>query len=175
LTKQGRVEVDVHYRATAPINALKALGAKIETNVPALSTVELFIAPAELAYAARLASISRITFPRYAFSDGTGSSSQTQSSVIDARAKQVMHMDELTHAIKTSGKGVKVLVFATGAEHIAEAADAGALPNTGAIWVDPNFTGTGDEGIAMLELVHAIAPSETRVLCSDNGSDIVDR
>jgi hypothetical protein len=72
----------------------------------------------------------------------------------------------LTHAIKTSGKGVKVLVFATGAEHIDEAADAGMLPNTGAIWVDPNFTGTGDEGTAMLELVHAIAPIAKLGFCA---------
>jgi hypothetical protein len=165
--RAGQVEVDVHYQATAPINALKALGAKIEANVPALATVELFVAPTQLAQAARLPGVVRIAFPHYTFPNGIGNAvgAGAHNSTVDAQAKQIMHVDELRQAIKTSGKAANVLVFSNGADHISDAAKAGVLPRTKTIWVDPKVTGSGDEGTAMLEIVHAIAPNAELGFC----------
>jgi hypothetical protein len=163
--RKGQVEVEVHYKTTAPIAALLALGASIEVDVPAVSTVEIFIPPGEIGRAARLPGVSRIALPHYTFSNGVGSVAQMQGSSVDAHAKQVMHVDELRHAIKASGKGAKVLVISDGIDHIADAAKAGVLPKADSVWIDPHTPGSGDEGTAALEVVHAIAPDAALGFC----------
>ena len=54
-----------------------------------------------------------------------------------------------------NGTGVKIGVLSDGVEHLA---DAQASGNLGAVTVLPGQTGAGDEGTAMLELIHDMAP-----------------
>ena len=55
----------------------------------------------------------------------------------------------------TTGAGVKIGVLSDGVQHLADAQASGDL---GAVTVLPGQAGSGDEGTAMLELIHDIAP-----------------
>ncbi|MFD8500917.1 S8 family serine peptidase [Amycolatopsis sp. NPDC059657] len=57
-----------------------------------------------------------------------------------------------------SGKGIKVCVLSDGIDSLKASQDAGELP---AVDVLPGQAGSGDEGTAMLELVHDLAPDAT--------------
>jgi hypothetical protein len=54
-----------------------------------------------------------------------------------------------------TGAGVKIGVLSDGVQHLADAQASGDL---GAVTVLPGQTGSGDEGTAMLELIHDMAP-----------------
>jgi hypothetical protein len=54
-----------------------------------------------------------------------------------------------------NGAGVKIGVLSDGVEHLADAQASGDL---GAVTVLPGQAGSGDEGTAMLELIHDMAP-----------------
>jgi hypothetical protein len=166
---RGRVEVDIQYRGAADLAALRALGANIKLSVAALKTVEITVPPRYLRWLASLPWVVRVRFPHYTFTNGTASGAASAS--VDARAKQVMHVDQLRKAIATTGKGINVLVISDGADHHADAAKAGLLPSS--IYVDSKVSGHGDEGTAMLEVVHAIAPDAQLGFCGP-ASDVAE-
>lgn len=58
-------------------------------------------------------------------------------------------------AFNTTGTGVKIGVLSNGVTNLATSQGLGDL---GAVTVLPGQTGTGDEGTAMLEIIHDIAP-----------------
>jgi len=62
----------------------------------------------------------------------------------------------LVRALGYDGTGVKVGVLSDGVDHMASAQASGDLPPN--VVVLPGYEGEGDEGTAMLEIVHDIAP-----------------
>ncbi|MEO8078204.1 MAG: neuroendocrine convertase 1, partial [Acidobacteriota bacterium] len=80
---------------------------------------------------------------------GTGQGSVTSQADVTHRAAVLRGLTGFT------GAGVKVGVLSDGVAHLADAQATGDL---GPVTVLPGQTGTGDEGTAMLELIHDVAP-----------------
>ena len=80
---------------------------------------------------------------------GTGQGSVTAQSDLTHRAAAFRGLTGF------NGAGVKVGVLSDGVEHLADAQFSGDL---GAVTVLPGQTGSGDEGTAMLEIIHDLAP-----------------
>ena len=80
---------------------------------------------------------------------GSGQGSVTAQSDITHRAAVFRGLTGF------NGAGVKVGVLSDGVQHLADAQFSGDL---GAVTVLPGQTGSGDEGTAMLEIIHDLAP-----------------
>lgn len=172
----GRVEVYLHYAAEAgpPTSpALDALGARDVRVSPALGVVQLWIPVAELAELAAVPGVGRVTVPAYArvISPPTANqpsqappaaSAPSSGLQIDSIAVSAMQADRLQN-VGDIGAGVKVGVLSDGVSGLSDSQNAGYLPAD--VHVDPNYPGSGAEGTAMLEIVHAMAPGAELAFC----------
>ena len=70
----------------------------------------------------------------------------------------VAHKANVAHAASHTGAGVKVCVLSDGVNTLAARQSAGELP---AVTVLSGQAGSGDEGTAMLEIIHDMAPGAT--------------
>ena len=58
-----------------------------------------------------------------------------------------------------NGSGIRIGVISDGVSHLADAVTGGELPGApNAVVVNPSISGSGDEGTALLEIVHDLAP-----------------
>ncbi|WP_440950478.1 NosD domain-containing protein [Methanosphaerula subterraneus] len=74
---------------------------------------------------------------------------------VTTQGDQILRADQLRRNTGLSGQGVKVGVISTGVDHWQEAEASGNLPSS--LHILSNSVG-GDEGTAMLEIIHDIAP-----------------
>src|SRR5688572_29432602 len=123
---------------------LKAVGARLDGSSREMGVVQAWVTPAMLDDAALLAAVQNVTLPDYAIRNVT-------------TAGDGIHQADKVRAqfaaAGIDGTGVKIGVISDGAAH---RANVGAeLP---AVTVDPAHPGAGDEGTAMLEIVHDLAP-----------------
>ena len=96
---------------------------------------------------AELEFVHRVQTPGYAY---------TSAGSVTTEGDQILRADQVRNARGITGAGVKVGVISDGVDSRATAQATGDLP--GAIEVDPFRPGSGDEGTAMLEIVHDLAP-----------------
>lgn len=66
------------------------------------------------------------------------------------------------------GDGVTIGVISDGVDHLPNVPTPSELPSN--VTVIPGHAGSGDEGTAMLEIVHDLAPNAQLVFCSDAGT-----
>ena len=95
---------------------------------------------------AAMSAVSSIGVPDYAIADGSS---------VDSAGDSLLNADKVRGqfaAYGIDGTGVKVGVISDGADDISAVSD---LP---AVTIDPNHPGSGDEGVATLEIVHDLAP-----------------
>ncbi|HLX06910.1 MAG TPA: S8 family serine peptidase [Thermoanaerobaculia bacterium] len=78
------------------------------------------------------------------------------------------HAADLVRAMGITGTGVKVGVLSSGVDSLASEQTAGALP---AVTVLAGQAGMGDEGTAMLEIVHTLAPGAQLYFATGDGSE----
>lgn len=168
----GKVQVYLHYGPGNPPSAA-ALGGVDASGVlvsPALGVVQAWVPISRLRATASLGGVSGVGLPVYAFVksvDGVIPRTDTCSAVttglkIDQdgiKAQRVAGVQQQG----VTGSGVKVGVISDGADCISSSQAAGYLP--GNVWVDSGIAGSGDEGTAMLEEVHAVAPGATLGFC----------
>jgi hypothetical protein len=81
-----------------------------------------------------------------------------------------IHGADSMQALGYNGEGVTVGVLSDGVDNITTAQSSGDLPQN--VPVVPGFEGDGDEGIAMLEIVHDIAPSAELAFASAWGGQL---
>jgi subtilisin family serine protease len=74
------------------------------------------------------------------------------------------HADDVRRERGFTGTGVRVGVISDGVESLGLSVGRGELPST--VIVPAGFTGTGDEGTAMLEIVHDLAPNAELLFAS---------
>ena len=96
---------------------------------------------------AKLDAVQEITAPDYRV-NRTGRKNTQGDGIL--RANLVRYYGGIT------GKGVKVGVISDGVDARRTAQSSGDLPAT--IEIDPGNRGSGDEGTALLEIVHDLAP-----------------
>ncbi|MGH8225438.1 MAG: hypothetical protein ACRER1_04715, partial [Gammaproteobacteria bacterium] len=172
ISAAGTVQVYIHYRpgglptaaALARVNARKVLISR------PLGVVQAWVPITKLEATAALDGVIKVSLPVYGmvkgsagFNPATDTCSAVQAGLnidnegITAQRVAPLHQDGIT------GAGVKVGVISDGADCISVSQTAGYLPNN--VWINPSLAGSGDEGTAMMEEVHAMAPDAALGFC----------
>ncbi len=146
VSRTGEIQVYVTLAEPRPefVSQLEALGLRVElTNGPVVQGW----APADaIEFLAALDFVRLIRPPGYAL--------RNQSGAVDTAGNSILRADQARAAFGVSGAGVPIGVISDGAVNRAASIASGDLPPQGAI-LRP---GSGDEGTAMMEIVHDLAP-----------------
>ncbi len=151
LREDGRLEV---YLRARPFSAASRVARRVRENGDHVDRVSLrfglvqaWVKPRSLAAFAELDDVAWISTPGYALPQAGSTSSEG-----DAESAA----DVARTLLKADGSGVVVGVLAVGVDSIEESAATGDLPAVSEI--DVRRGGSGDEGTAMLEIIHDLAP-----------------
>ncbi|MGH8273139.1 MAG: Ig-like domain-containing protein [Gammaproteobacteria bacterium] len=168
----GEVQIYIHYRpGEAPSRAtLARIGAsKILVSQP-LGVVQAWVSIAKLNAASALAGVTKVGLPVYGYAKGVGTVSPAADTCnpvpsglkIDQEGIAAENIGPVL-AAGITGAGVKVGVISTGVDCRADSQVQGYLPSN--IYITSGLAGSGDEGTAMLEEVHAVAPGASLGFC----------
>jgi hypothetical protein len=190
LDSQGRAQVDVHYDCSinAPTAALAAAGLAINASVKIgpLCVVEGWAATAAFAQINAVPGVARIKMPAYPSrirprspalrekqsmtpprsAQGSAQTQAASASAINSNAVAIMHAGQFVAQTGTGGAGVTVGVQSGGVSNVTVIQGRGELPAVHIV----NASGSsgpspGDEGTALLEEVHAVAPGAGLAFC----------
>ena len=143
----GEVQVYVILTEFRPehVAALEALGLSVELTLPDFQLVQGWLPAAALDVIAALDFVKEVRPPGY----------PTRHSGAQLTAGDAVHQASTARStLGLSGHGVTVGVISDGVDHLANAVASGDLPASALILKNPG----GDEGTAMLEIVHDLAP-----------------
>lgn len=169
----GAVQVYIHYRAgnaptTVALDGLNATGVLVSRP---LGVVQAWVPIAKLQTAASLNGVTKVGLPVYAVVKGAAGvrpAADTCNAV--QTGLKIDHDGIVAQNVQpvldegTTGSGVKVGIISDGADCISSSQAAGYLPNN--VWMDSSgIKGSGDEGTAMLEIAHAVAPAAMLGFC----------
>jgi len=141
------VYVDADGITDANIQRLTEAGLRPELAAKEMNVVQGWLPTERLEQVAALPFVRRITPPDYAVTRCVGS--------VCTEGDAILNADDL-RALGYDGTGVKVGVISNGVDSRASAVASGDLPAS--ITIHPTLGGSGDEGTAMLEIVHDLAP-----------------
>ena len=189
----GRIQIDVRYEcgSPSPRAALTSAGLSIDTavHVPPLCIAEGWAAPAALASIASIGGVTSVTLPSYALpphppprspatpaAPGTPAAPQAPTprgrlqpqsgAVIDGNGVAIMRADQFVLQTGDRGTGVTVGVQSTGVASLALIQQRGELPSVRVLTPSGNSNPAyADEGTALLEEVHAVAPGANLAFC----------
>ena len=172
---QGAVQADIYYDCDgdAPVRALATAGFAVGLSVKLtpFCVVEGWVAPQSLAQVAGLAAVSRMALPSYALRprsrfDVEAQPASSPVAGIDANGLKIMHADQFVSQTGTGGGGVTVGVQSAGVSSISTIQARGEVPAVRMVRpADGAAAPAGDEGTALLEEVHAVAPSAGLAYC----------
>ena len=152
LKMDGRIQVYVHLNSfgEAQLNALRSLELEIEIANEDLAIVQGWAPFDRIEEIASLQFVRKVTPPNYGF---------TQSGSVTTEGDTILNADQV-RAQGFNGTGVKVGVISGGANNLSNAQASGDLPPTVTVFGSCTSLGPGscNEGTAMLEIVHDIAP-----------------
>jgi hypothetical protein len=173
VSQSGAVSVDITGAAgTAVSRAVKAAGGTVRDTTPdgavradlPLSAVDAIAARADVTAVAPAAQAMTWNEP----------SPQQQLAAKAVAAVQVSEGDK-AHGADTArtkygvdGTGIKVCVLSDGVDSLSKSQSAGELPTVDVL---SGQAGSGDEGTAMLEIVHDLAPGATLGFATAFGSE----
>ncbi|MCX5653636.1 MAG: S8 family serine peptidase [Planctomycetota bacterium] len=167
VNEAGELQVYVHVNAVnaSTIRALESAGLRIESSNIRMKVVEGWLPHTNLDVAAAVEGVVRIAPPVYAVTNTGG---------VTTAGDAGLNADDLRALFGgITGDGIKVGVISNGADNWGDVVSSGDLPNS--ITIDPSLSGSGDEGTAMLEIVHDIAPgAELYFSGPSNSVDMVD-
>ena len=158
----GNVQVYIHLENTddSSLQQLRDLGATIEVTNSGWNVVQAWVPISSLDQIAALDAVQEITPPDYAVTK-TGSINSDGDAI---------HRADLVRAFSgLTGAGVKVGVISDGVDSRTTSRGRGDLP--GNIEINPDLEGEGDEGTALLEIVHDLAP-DARLAFSGAGTSL---
>ena len=162
----GRIQLAFHTDhpvTAAEAASLAALGATNATapalRLPNVGIVQAWVPAASVAAAAALPWVKAVTTPGYGAVDVGSVTSQGV----------VFHQADVAQAAGVNGAGVKVGAVSDGVTNLAASVALGDLPNN----VNVLDAGSGDEGTAMLEIIHDMAPGAS-LLFDGTGDTLAD-
>jgi len=160
----GHAVVDVKAKLSDELDAaLAALGAEVLSISPADSAIRIHIGIEKIKALAALPGVIFVEPRQDATTSGMGQSQQT-TNVLETNTGQGSRSSEgdITHlafaaraAFEARGAGVKIGVLSNGVTNLAASQASGDL---GPVTVLPGQVGSADEGTAMLEIIHDLAP-----------------
>ncbi len=180
----GRLQVDVHFDCALapPVTALSAAGLVAASSVKSgtLCVVEGWAASGALAQIQAVRGVTRISAPSYVrpmpprarqpvLHGLTHPAEQKQGAgaAIDQTGVSIMRADQFVAQTGTIGTGVTVGVQSVGVTSLGVIQARGELPaSIQVLYPAGNSTPVlGDEGTALFEEIHAVAPGATLVFC----------
>ncbi|MDB6041589.1 MAG: periplasmic copper-binding [Gammaproteobacteria bacterium] len=172
---RGRVEADVHYSCSsgAPTATLAAAGLSVsgETELSPLCVVEGWIAPTALPSLAAVAGVTRVKLPSYArhiLRPSLKSTAASQATgAIDGNALTIMRADQFVAQSGGGGGGVLVGVQSQGVASLGTIQGRHELPDVKLLTAAAGGSNSqfADEGTALLQEVHAVAPNAGLAFC----------
>ncbi len=177
----GNVQTYIHVNNEvndAKLAQLKALGVIIEIANTKYKIVQAWVPFDKLEEVGNLSFVTKITAPIYG-KPRTGS--------VETEGDAILGSDDVRDILGFDGRGVNVCAISDGADSIAESQATGDLPDD--IFIDSTHSGRGDEGTALMEIIHDIAPGaqlffsgpstsvemlDSIEFCADNADVIVD-
>ena len=145
----GNVQVYIHLENTDDdaLQQLRDLGATIEVVNSDWNVVQAWIPISALEDIAAMDAVKEVTPPDYA---------EAEAGRVSTEGDGIHRTDLVRTFSGISGSGVKVGVISDGVDARRTSQSSNDLPDI--IEVDPNSPGSGDEGTALLEIVHDLAP-----------------
>ncbi len=144
----GRTEIDIDGTVDAALlDRIEAVGGEVLAAVPGFEAVRAVVPVDAIAGLAALRSVDRIASADGFVTNSVGAGAN--------EADVTMGTGEVRDGYGLDGAGVKVCVVSNGVDSLAARQATDDLP---AVDVLPGQAGSGDEGTAMLELVHDMAP-----------------
>ena len=145
----GDVQLDLHIngKVSDAIDALSACGASVGVRDDADGIAEVWAPPASLTQISAMKSVTGMDLPDYV---------RVRDATVVSAGDSLLEADKVRSqfaAYGIDGSGVKVGVISDGVTHRTSVGTD--LSN---VTVDPSQPGSGDEGTAMLEIVHDLAP-----------------
>jgi hypothetical protein len=188
---QGRVQVDIEYDCSRalPTEVLSSAGLSATSSVRLASwcVVEGWIAPESLSKVASLDGVIRVRTPSYAVQPRLTPAMQPhlaplQSSVklssrpsagsagsINHNGVTIMRADQFVSQTGVNGAGVTVGVQSAGISSLHTIQSRGELPAVQLVLPDDGASSpAGDEGTALLQEIHAVAPGAGLAYCGPN-------
>lgn len=158
----GAVQVQIKIGGVfqTAVNLIKRLGVQVQSQNASLRMVQAWVKPSQVSTIAGLASVRSIGLPIYA---------QSASGSVQTEGDSLLFADQVRQRFANlgiDGSGVKIGVISDG---ITNAGLVGA--DVPSITVNPSLPGSGDEGTAMIEIVHDLAPG-AQIFFSGPGTDL---
>ena len=144
----GEIQVYVVLTEWRPehVAELEALGLRVEATVPTRRLIQGWVPSHAVDDIAALDAVKEVKPPAYGMREGAGAVNTPGDAILGGAAAR--------SAFGVSGAGVKVGVISDGVDHLADSVMSNDLP----AGVQVLAPGSGDEGTAMLEIVHDLAP-----------------
>ncbi len=163
--KNGAIQTYIHVErfGSSDNDSLRALGVHIEHYNPKTNIVQAWIPADRLESVSNLSFVTRLTPPQYAH-PRTGSKLTQGDEILGGPTMR---------AAGFTGSGVKVGIISDGADHLSDSVATNDLPASVSFYCStpPCTTGWGDEGTAMMEIVHDIAPNADLAIGATATSD----
>ncbi len=143
----GRIQVDVWLEDTSDeaLASLEASGLKIERSNLSANVVEGWLGYGQVLDVASLPVVRLLTLPSYPDVD-TGS--------VNSQGDTIHRANLVRSTLGITGVGQKICAISDGVNSWTTARASGNLPAS----IDVRKAGNGDEGTAMLEIIHDLAP-----------------
>lgn len=155
---RGRVQVRVAVRRidASALAELAHAGLHVEIANARAGAVRGWVAADQLLALAALGNVRRVTPPDYA---------RPHAGSVEGAHDAKLGCEELRSRFGVDGRDIRVGVISDGIDHIADSQASGDAPAV-VVPDDPRcHPGGGDEGSAMIELVHDCAPGATIGFC----------
>ena len=149
VASDGRIQVYIHVPDPGPsqLEMLEELEVGVELVNDDLGLVQDWVPFDRIEDVAELEFVNRVQTPDYA---------RRRAGSLNSEGDSILRADLVRSQLGFTGDGIKIGVISDGVDSISAPQASGDLP--AGIEVDPSLSGSGDEGTAMLEIVHDLAP-----------------
>ena len=150
INQSGQILVyaDVNTIEQSALDAITNLDANIVSANGFLSIVEAWVPFDQVDELAALESVDFVRLPIQGI---------LQTGMVNSAGDAILNADDVRTQLTVDGTGIRIGVISDGVDNRAMV-QGGASPDLPAITVNPARPGSGDEGTAMLEIIHDLAP-----------------
>ncbi len=149
-TDDIEIVVEVGTWSANVVSDLSTLGIDVTLSNESLKKVQGWASASEIDALLADGNVAYVSLPDYGV---------TNAGLVTTEGDAILRTDEVRSVFENlgiDGTGIRVGVISDGVDNRATVASTGDLPSS--ITVNPSLPGGGDEGTAMLEIVHDLAP-----------------
>lgn len=164
VTQAGTILVfaDMNTFDQTALDAIENLGMDIVSASEFVGVVETWVPYDKVDDLAALASVDFVRLPMQGI---------LQTGMVNTAGDGILNADDVRAQLNVDGTGIRIGVIADGVDNRAMV-QGGANPDLPAITINAARPGTGDEGTAMLEIIHDLAPGAQLFFSSGIASEM---